>query len=134
MPHINIDCSENLVERVDLKGLVAAVHEAAISTGVFRIGAVRTRAQVRDLYMIADGHPDNAFVTVTVRMGQGRDESTRRRVGEIIFAELCRYLAPVYNSSPLAISLEVQEIGPPGTFKKNNLHTVVPERAKAPTV
>jgi 5-carboxymethyl-2-hydroxymuconate isomerase len=81
--------------------------------------------------MIADGHPDNAFVTVTVRMGHGRDEATRRHIGETIFSEVCRFLEPVFNNSPLAISLEVQEVEPPGTFKKNNLHTLVPARAKA---
>jgi 5-oxopent-3-ene-1,2,5-tricarboxylate decarboxylase/2-hydroxyhepta-2,4-diene-1,7-dioate isomerase len=81
--------------------------------------------------VIADGHPDNAFVTITVRIGHGRDEVTRRRIGQMMFDAIRAYLAPVFDASPLAISLEVQEINPAFSFKQNNLHSIVPERAAA---
>jgi 5-carboxymethyl-2-hydroxymuconate isomerase len=41
------------------------------------------RAKPRDVCVIADGHKDNAFVAVTVRIGHGRDAETRKRAGQL---------------------------------------------------
>ena len=128
MPHIVVEYSANLGGRVDPAELVGRVHEAALRTGVFPVGGIRTRAAERTCYRIADGHPDNGFVHVVLRIRHGRDLATRRRAGEEVFGELCNYLEPLFERSPLAISLEVQEIDPDVSFKKNNLHEYVGAR------
>jgi 5-carboxymethyl-2-hydroxymuconate isomerase len=88
---------------------------------------LRTRVARRDVYRVADGHPDNGFVHVVVNIGHGRDIDTRKRMAETLFKTLNAFLDPVYARSPLAISLEVREIDPVLTFKRNNIH----ERLKA---
>jgi len=122
MPHITVEYSANIREKVGPQNLVDRVHEAALRTGVFPIGGTRTRAVERSCYRIADGHPDNAFVHVVLRIRHGRDLETRRKVADEVFAELCKFLEPLFQSSPLGISLEIQEIDPAVSLKKNNLH------------
>jgi 5-carboxymethyl-2-hydroxymuconate isomerase len=100
MPHIIIECSANLPARADLRELVDRVHATALATGVFPIGGLRTRVAQREVYAIADGDPANAFVHIVLRIG----------------------LDETFASSPLGISLELQEIDPDFSFKKNNLH------------
>lgn len=129
MPHITIEYSANLKDKVDIPKLVEAVHQAALRTGVFEVAAVRTRAAARDVYAIADGHPDNAFVAISARIAPGRPAETRKRLGQEIFDAACEFLRSVYETSPLAISLEVQEIDNTAAFRKNNLHSIVKERA-----
>jgi 5-carboxymethyl-2-hydroxymuconate isomerase len=129
MPHFTIEYSSNLEDRVDFRELARVVHEAALSTGVFEVGAVRTRTEPRNVYVIADGHPDNAFVAVIARIAQGRSPEVRKHVGATVFDALCDYLAKVYESAPIGLSLEVQEIDPLASFKKNNLHEIVKQRA-----
>lgn len=128
MAHIVIEYSAGLRERLALPALLSAVHQAALTTGVFPVGGLRTRAYEAQHYVIADGHPDNAFVHLSLKVGHGRDLETRKRAGETIFEAACRHLAPIYESQPLAISLEMQEIDPVLTFKKNNLHERVRQR------
>jgi 5-carboxymethyl-2-hydroxymuconate isomerase len=128
MPHIVVEYSANLRERIGLQRLLERLHETAIATGVFPLGGTRTRAVERSAYRIADGHPDNAFVHVTLRIGHGRDLDTRRRAGQQVFEAACVHLAPVFDTSPLAISFEVQEIDPDLNFKRNNLHQYVEAR------
>lgn len=128
MPHIVVEYSANLRPRVDLPGLLRTLHDAAIATGVFPFGGTRTRAVVRTDYLIADGHPDNAFVHVTLRIGHGRTLEVRQAAGQRVFDALCAALAPVQAVSPLAISFEVQEIDPVLNFKRNNLHDYVEAR------
>ena len=69
-----------------------------------------------------------AVADLSLKVGHGRDLETRKRAGEAIFEAACHHLAPIYESQPLAISLEMQEIDPVLTFKKNNLHERVRQR------
>lgn len=128
MAHIVIEYSAGLRDRLDLAAFLAEVHRAALATGVFPIGGIRTRAYEAEYYVIADGHPDNAFVHLSVKVGHGRDLETRKRACEAIFAAACGYLAPLFEELPLGISLEMQEIDPVLTHKKNNLHEYVKRR------
>jgi 5-carboxymethyl-2-hydroxymuconate isomerase len=128
MAHILIEHSSNLRGRLDLPRLVRAVHQAALATGIFPIGGIRTRAYETQSYCIADGHPDNAFVHLSVRVGHGRDLATRRKACEQIFGAACDELAELSGSMPLGISVEMQELQPELSFKKNNLHEYVRQR------
>ena len=42
MPHLIVEYSANLEPALDIRGLVEALHEAALETGVFPIGGIRT--------------------------------------------------------------------------------------------
>jgi 5-carboxymethyl-2-hydroxymuconate isomerase len=117
-----------LSERIDFPRFLEAVHASALATGIFPIGGVRTRAYAAEHYRIADGHPDNAFVHTMLRVGHGRDVETRKRACEAVFATLCEQLVGLFERIPLGLSLEMQEIDPVLTFKKNNLHDYVKQR------
>jgi 5-carboxymethyl-2-hydroxymuconate isomerase len=128
MPHVIVEYSANLETRVDIARLVEAVHAAALETGVFPIGGLRTRAERRDVYRIADGHADNGFIHVQARIGAGRPPETRQQASEHIFAALKRETAAAFAASPLGLTLEVVEIDPVGSHKHNNLHDIVEQR------
>ncbi len=128
MAHIVIEHSSNLRGRLDLSRLIQAVHQAALATGIFPIGGMRTRAYEAQWYRIADGHPDNAFVHLSIRVGHGRDLATRRQACERIFNAACDELAALFASIPLGVSVEMQELDPELSFKKNNLHEYVKRR------
>ena len=128
LPHILIEYSGNLRGQMDFPVFLAALRDSAAATGVFPLGGIRVRAYQADHYLIADGHPDNAFVHIMLRVGHGRDLETRKRACEAIFATACQQLASLYERLPLGISLEMQEVDPVLTAKKNNLHAYVKRR------
>jgi 5-carboxymethyl-2-hydroxymuconate isomerase len=129
MPHVIVEYSSNLETQIDIPGLVRNVHEAALATGVFERAAVRTRAERRDCYVVADSHPDNCFVAVVVRIAPGRNDEIRHRLGSSMFDALCDYLGLIEKTNPIVISLEVQEVDPAATFRKNNLPSFLKARA-----
>jgi 5-carboxymethyl-2-hydroxymuconate isomerase len=132
VPHLIVEYSANLDAKVDIDELLRELHEAAAASGVFPLGGIRTRAARRERYRIADGHPDNAFVHVVARIRHGRPLDVRQRAGTLLFETLCRHLATAYATTPLGISLEVQEIDPDVSYKQNNLHDYVAQRERAP--
>lgn len=85
MAHIVIEYSAGLRERLALPAFLSAVHQAAFATGVFPMGGLRTRAYEARDYIIADGHPNNNFVHLSLKVGHGRDVETRKRACQDIF-------------------------------------------------
>lgn len=130
MPHIVIEYSANLEDEVAPMRLVEALHAAALETGAFPLAGVRTRAERRELYRIADGDPDHIFIAVTVRIGEGRDAETRRHVAQALMAVLERETAEIFQRRGLALSLDVSEIDGTASLKTNNLHQRLKARAK----
>jgi 5-carboxymethyl-2-hydroxymuconate isomerase len=61
-------------------------------------------------------------VYIGVRIGAGRNETIRKQAGGALFNAACEALADAYAAGPLAISLELSEIEPVTSFKKNNIH------------
>ena len=122
MPHLIVEYSRNLENLVDKDELVQQVHRAGLATGVFPIGGIRVRLHEIAHYAIADRHPDNAFIHVQMRIGEGRDAATRRSCAQAVFDDLAAWLAPVFASSPFGLSVELCEIDGNSSFKKNNLH------------
>lgn len=122
LPHILIEYSANLEDSLAVEVLVRRVHEAVIATGVFAPGGVRTRAVRREVFLVADGDPGNAFVATVVRIGRGRDAATRRRVAETILEAVAQETATAFRSRGLALSVDVEEIDPAASLKRNNLH------------
>jgi 5-carboxymethyl-2-hydroxymuconate isomerase len=130
MPHLIVEYSANLEPDLEMSEVVSALHEAALATGVFPIGGVRVRAARRDIYKIADGHRDNAFIHVQARIGAGRTPDVRAKAAEVIFERLKAMTAETYASRPLGLSFEIVEIDPVGSLKHNNLHEAVERRAR----
>ncbi len=132
MPHLIVEYSANLEKSVDIPALLRAVHGAALATGVFPIGGLRTRAERREHYVIADGHADNGFIHVQVRIGAGRAADVRQTAAEQIFAAVKAATALVFATHALGLTLEMVEIDPVGTLKHNNLHDIIERRRATP--
>ncbi len=130
MPHLIVEYSANIEQKIALDALLDKLHACALATGVFPIGGLRVRAHRADAYRIADLSPDNGFVHVTALIGHGRPLDVRQRAGQELLATLSEHLDSLFAQSPLAISLNIQEMHPVLSFKKNNLHEYVKRRSK----
>jgi 5-carboxymethyl-2-hydroxymuconate isomerase len=122
MPHFTIQYSANLDAVVDMGEVVEVVRAAAVETGIFPLGGIRVRAIRCDQYAIADGNPDFSFLDMVLRLGEGRDLTTRQKAGEYIFEALSAYLDPVFAQSKFALSFDMQINDKDTSWKRNNIH------------
>ncbi|HEY5680504.1 MAG TPA: 5-carboxymethyl-2-hydroxymuconate Delta-isomerase [Pseudomonadales bacterium] len=129
MPHLIIEYSANIDEELMLDALMLRLRDSAVATGVFPLPGIRVRAARRDRFVVADGDPENAFVHLMVRIGHGRTPEVRRQVADRLFAVLCDHLREAATRRGLGLSLEIQEIDPVGSLKRNNLHERLAGRA-----
>lgn len=126
MPHLIIEHSANVADVADIRGLVDALHEAALDTGIAALDALRTRAVARDVYQIADGHVDNKFIAVTARLGAGRSDEERQVFIAALMDALDRFLGA--SQQTIMLSVEYQEIDPAMRINKNNLRPIIANR------
>jgi 5-carboxymethyl-2-hydroxymuconate isomerase len=122
MPHLTFEYSANLEGRIDLPALCEVARVAALSSGVFREGALKVRALRADAYAVGDNLPENAFVDLTLRMEAGRSRELRMKLGEKIFAAVSHFCAPLFETPHFALTFEVREIEPALSWKKNVMH------------
>lgn len=121
MPHIIAEYSANLEDSLDVQALVDDLHQAAITAQVAEIVGIRTRAVARTHFRVADGNPANGFVHITARLRRGRAAEKRKALGEALLAAADKRLASVYPTHPVAMTVEVHEIDPDMTFRRNTL-------------
>ncbi len=122
MPHFNIEYSSNLDGRVDFKALSERVLDTIVETGLFEAGAVRVRAFRAEACAVADKLPENAFIDMSFRVGAGRSVEDRKRTGERIFAVVTQELSRLFATPHFALTLEIREIDPELSWKKNAIH------------
>ncbi len=130
MPHIWIEYSANL--DLDTHQLMRVVQDAAVGDGsLYPLAGARTRALRIDDYLIVDGHPDNAFVHVLLRIGHGRSAAQQAALGERVFQALDQALAAEMARRPLGISLQIEQADPVLNYKRNNYRQYLADRAAA---
>jgi 5-carboxymethyl-2-hydroxymuconate isomerase len=122
MPHFTIEYSANIDKRVDMAAVVELVRKAAVETGIFPIGGIRVRAIKCEHYAIADGNPQLGFLSMVLRLGEGRDLAARQKAGEHIFKALSAHLDPVFATSKFALSFDMQINDKETSWKRNNIH------------
>ncbi|MGQ0685905.1 5-carboxymethyl-2-hydroxymuconate Delta-isomerase [Bradyrhizobium sp.] len=122
MPHFTIEYSANLDKRVDMATVVELVRKAAVETGIFPIGGIRVRAVRCEHYAIGDGNPQFGFLSMLLRLGEGRDLAARKKAGEHIFKALSAHLDPIFAASKFALSFDMLVNDKETSWKRNNIH------------
>ncbi|MEM6582289.1 MAG: 5-carboxymethyl-2-hydroxymuconate Delta-isomerase [Pseudomonadota bacterium] len=122
MAHFIVEYSSNMDEaEIALEGLLESLHEAALSTGLFPLKGIRSRAHKCDTYRIADGNPDHAFVHLSVLIGAGREIDDQTQAAETIFSAFQNHFETSFAQRALALSFEMRELSPTLKFNRNNI-------------
>ena len=123
MPHLTIEYTTNIKAEARIPELLAKANQVLMAQNdLFPTGGIRSRAiEVRD-YCIADGQEDYAFVHASLKIGAGRSEAEKKKVGEQLFEALKAHFSELFAKRYLALSFELSETGETGSYKHNNIH------------
>ena len=123
MPHVIVEYTQNLDPDADVPGLLRmiAARCANDTEGRLPLAGIRVRAIRLAEYVIADGNPDYAFVSVTVKLGAGRDPEFKTAFFGALFAHIQAHLAAAATARPLALSMYLEEIDEDGAYRDNGV-------------
>jgi 5-carboxymethyl-2-hydroxymuconate isomerase len=129
VPHFTLEYSPNLDGAVDFAALTKLIHATLLETGLFELGAVRVRAFRSEAYAVGDLLPENGFIDMSFRLGEGRTATERKSTGDRVFEAVSAFLAGKVNPPHFALSLEVREIDREMSWKRNGMHARLREPA-----
>ncbi|MDU9003160.1 5-carboxymethyl-2-hydroxymuconate isomerase [Sedimentitalea todarodis] len=112
MPHLTVDYSANMEDRVDIASFCDVLRRAAIETGILPMPGIRVRAFRADHVSIADGAIEHGYIDISVRLRGGRDLASRKAATQILFDAAKTFLAPVFAQHSVALSFEMRDIDP----------------------
>ena len=123
MPHLRIEYSPNTDEHADILRVCQAAHKAMKESKVFPLAGIRVRAFAATHCIVADDHPDNNFMAMTLSVGTGRERSTLKAAGDLVFAGVQQALAKQLATPHFALSLEIREISADLSWKDTPIHS-----------
>ena len=132
MPHLVVLYTPQLDAECDMTALCRALADTMLAArdeagkAVFPTGGVRVLAYPAAHHAVADGSGDHAFAYLNLRMGRGRSEATRQRVGAALTAAAKAHFAPLLASRPLGLTLQIDEGPEVFDAKFGNLHALFP--------
>lgn len=105
MPHIIIECSENLRTQLSTANVCEKSYEALLQTGLFKPDDIKTR-----LYSAADFHvglqgKEGSFAHALIQIMEGRTMLQKQDVARAVFAVL-KQIVPLAHS----VTVNVQEL------------------------
>ncbi|MFT6659302.1 5-carboxymethyl-2-hydroxymuconate Delta-isomerase [Maritalea sp.] len=131
MPHLQIQYSDNLNGRIDMKQLCNQLNDTLCASGVFPKGGIRVRAYPACAYSIADQHAENAFIDIILRIGTGRTAEQKRDIGQALIDLTSQTCKKLLDEPHFALSLEIVEINPDFNWKLNSIHPRLKTQTKS---
>jgi len=131
MPHMVILYTPNIEAHTDMTALCRAMADTMLAQRdeadrpVYPVGGTRVLAFAAAHHAVSDGSGDHGFVYLNVRMGAGRSEAVKQRIGDALVARAREHFAPMLAHRAVGITLQIDES--PGQVydgKLGNLHAL----------
>ena len=123
MPHIIVEYSSNLEDCLAIDQLLRSIHEAALTHPTIPSAGLRTRAERRENYVIADGNSRHIFIAVLVRMNGDRGDGPMIEVRDLVMDACQGILSDLQTEVPIALSVEVQGINSKLRINENGVRS-----------
>ena len=131
MPHMVILYTPNIEAHTDMTALCRAMAETMVAQRddmdkpVYPVGGTRVLAFAAAHYAVADSSGDYGFVYLNVRMGAGRADAVKQRIGDALVARAREHFAPLLAERAVGITLQIDEsAGQAYDGKLGNLHAL----------
>jgi 5-carboxymethyl-2-hydroxymuconate isomerase len=115
MPHLVVLYTGNLEAQTDMSALCRSLADAMLaardehSQPVYPTGGVRVFAYPAAHFAVADGQRDYGFVYLNLRMGRGRTDPVKQRVGEALLAAAKAHFEALFATRYIGITLQIDE-------------------------
>jgi 5-carboxymethyl-2-hydroxymuconate isomerase len=110
MPHLVLEYSANVPDRPDLGRVLLDLHGALMASALFERKDLKSRAVRHEVFAVADGAPDRAFVALSIAILEGRPDEVKAALSEAALDVLVRAFPKLVAGGRGAISVEVRDL------------------------
>ena len=123
MAHLTIQYSYQLDRKYDFMEFTEGLRIVMVKSTIFPVGGIRIRCLSTIFNAIGDGHNDNRYVDLILRMGAGRTKKEKTRIGENLMNYSKIFFEDEIKSEFFALALEILEIEKESSWKFNSIHS-----------
>lgn len=113
MPHLVLEYSANIRERIEFLALFKECHELLAGRLPTSLKNCKSRVYVCENYYVGDGNTDNAFAHLAIKIMPGRSKEILNHTGEALLELLKKYFSEPMRKLNLELSLEIIELHGP---------------------
>lgn len=117
MPHLKLEYSANIKEKLHLKDFFSSIHDVLVDTVNADLFRCQSRAISCDNFFIGEGLPQESFIYLEILLLEGRSESQLQKAGNKILKLLEKYFVRSLEELNMQISVRVVEISSSHYFK-----------------
>jgi 5-carboxymethyl-2-hydroxymuconate isomerase len=110
MPHINLEYSDNIVEKNDLVPILRDAQLILEKALPAKLASFKSRAIPCEACVVGDGAADNAFVHMHVKIMAGRSRGTLDAAGGLLMDFMTQAFKETINKRKLSMSIEIEEL------------------------
>ena len=110
MPHLVLEYSANVPDHPDFRKVLLDLHEALMASALFERKDIKSRAVRHDVFAVADGAEDRAFVALSIAILDGRPDEVKAAVSEAALDVLIRAFPKLVAGGRGALSVEVRDL------------------------
>lgn len=112
MPQLTLEYSSNIFEKDNLVGLLQQCNQLLVETLPTELASCKSRAIECKIYAVGEGHPNNAFVHVELKIMPGRTQAILQNVGKKLLEILAKHFAVSLQQLQLQITVEINDLSP----------------------
>jgi 5-carboxymethyl-2-hydroxymuconate isomerase len=110
MPHIILECSDNILGQLDGEKTLKSLHEALASAGPFAMPSIKSRIVQHTHFRVGEGAAKNVFIHLSLAILPGRSSVEKKTAGEELFKVLKQNFPLTLAEAPHSLTLEVREL------------------------
>jgi 5-carboxymethyl-2-hydroxymuconate isomerase len=113
VPHCLLEHSANLLDAPDWTGLLREVNRTLADTGLFTAADIKSRVIRHETFVIGDGAPDQAFVTLNLQILGGRPDEVKAGLSEALLAVLKPAFPLTAGKMRLSLTVQISDLHRP---------------------
>ncbi len=118
MPHIVLECSDNIIEK-DFKSLLLSIHHTLSENLPTDLSNCKSRVVRCEDVVMGNGDKNQAFVHVTISVLKGRSAELLKKISTMILEQVANALQTSAKQYVLQLSIAILEL--PDNFEKRTL-------------
>jgi 5-carboxymethyl-2-hydroxymuconate isomerase len=117
MPHLTLEYTNNITQRVDAHDLFSKLHSILTEVAEINIENCKSRVIALDQFYMGDGSATNAFVHLRIALFEGRPLVLKEIIGKQCLHTLEVYFAPAIAEMHIQLTVEIEDINKQSYFK-----------------
>ncbi len=110
MPHLVLEYSANVPDHPDVRRVLVDLHDAVMASALFERKDIKSRAVRHEVFAVADGAEDRAFVALAIAILDGRSDEVKSALSEAALDVLVHAYPKLAEGGRGAISVEIRDL------------------------